>query len=435
MSKLMAQYEYNVRKGPFHEDISALPVEPATKFPVRYIAYYLPQFHPIEVNDDAWGAGFTEWTNTTKALPRYLGHYQPRMPADLGFYNLENVDVIAKQADLAARGGIYGFCIHYYWFSGRKVLDKPLSLILSNPQINIRFCINWANENWTRRWDGRRGTVLLKQDYNDQDPTRFAEDLIPIVGDERYIRINGRPLIMLYRANLVPDIRKTTDTWREVLNKAGLGNPYIIMPQTEEQDDPRHFGLDGAAGFPPHKFSEQLPNHRRKFNTFDVDFVGKILSYDKMMANGLVHRPEDYPYFPGVCPDWDNEARIQHQAMSFHGSTPKKYGQWLDAASRQALNAASAEERIVFINAWNEWAEGAYLEPDRHYGFAHLAETRRIFDAISHFEAQKPVERRDYAAQDSRVAAGFAPRPRSYHQVRNIYFALRRRLRVDAEKA
>ena len=435
MSALMSQYNYNVQKGYLHEDLSALPTERSDTFPVRYIAYYLPQFHTIDVNDQAWGVGFTEWTNSTKALPRYVGHYQPRMPADLGFYNLKNVDVIEKQANLASRGGIYGFCIHYYWFSGKKVLEKPLSLILKNPQIDINFCINWANENWTRKWDGQRGTILLKQEYNSEDPLRFAQDLVEIIQDKRYIRIDGRPLIMLYRASLVPEVKKTVDIWREFLTRAGLGNPFVIMPQADEQDDPRLFGLDGAAGFPPHKFHHGLQNDRRYLHVLDAEFEGKVIAYDRIMKRALECRPSEFPYFPGLFTAWGNEARIDYLAFSFYGSTPKKYGEWLYSASQQALGAASPDARIVFINAWNEWAEGAYLEPDRHFGFAYLAETRRVFDAIKGRNLGRNAVQGSGDVPPTYGARQFVAQPRVDRLFRNAYFALRRRVQRRMEDA
>ena len=433
MSELMAQYNYNVQKGPWHEDLSNLPADRPETFPVRYIAYYLPQFHAIDVNDQAWGVGFTEWTNSSKALPRYKGHYQPRMPADLGFYNLENKDVIEKQAQLAGRGGIYGFCIHYYWFSGKKVLEKPLSIILNNPQIDIKFCVNWANENWTRKWDGQRGTVLLKQEYNSEDPVRFAQDLAQIIQDKRYIRIDGRPLVMLYRSVLVPEIEKTVDIWREYLTRVGLGNPFVIMPLADEQDDPRVFGLDGAAGFPPHKFHHGLRNDRRYLHVFDSAFEGKVIEYDQIMKQALDCRPSEFQYFPGLFTSWDNEARIENGAFSFYGSTPKKYGEWLYAASQQALGASSPDARIVFINAWNEWAEGAYLEPDRHFGFAYLAETRRVFNAIAREGSKQNAPESSHASQ-TKVEGRFVAQPRAHRLARNAYFALRRRLQRKMEK-
>ena len=429
MSNILEQHEYNVKKGPFHEDASFLPQAGIDSYPLRYIAYYLPQFHPIEVNDVAWGRGFTEWTNSTKALPRYAGHYQPRLPADLGFYSLENVDVIREQARLAKRGGVYGFCIHYYWFSGRKVLDKPLTVLLENTDIDMPFFINWANESWTRTWDGSEQQVLLKQNYSDEDPLRFVQAAADIMQDKRYIRIDGRPLIMIYRPSVVPNVQKTVETWREFLIKAGLGNPYIIMPQAFGDKDPRRYGLDAAAGFPPHNSGFALPSDRWKIKTFDPDFVGAVVSYEKMVSQALANRPTDFKYFPGVCPSWDNEARRPKRGFSFYGSTPQKYGDWLRAASEQALSASSPDERIVFINAWNEWAEGTYLEPDRHFGFAYLAETRRALERFRQSGLDQKPASKNIKRQKKNVSDEFMTTPRFYNQLRSFIFALRRPIR------
>jgi lipopolysaccharide biosynthesis protein len=429
LPNIIEQFEYNVRKGPFHEELSSLPVEGVGDYPLRYLAYYLPQFHSIKVNDEAWGKGFTEWTNATKALPRYVGHYQPRLPADLGFYSLEDVAVIKEQASLAKRGGIYGFCIHYYWFSGKKILNKPLSLLLENSEIDLPFCINWANENWTRKWDGSEQTILLQQEYRDQDPLLFAQALAEIIQDRRYIRVDGRPLIMLYRPGSVPNARRTIEAWREFLVKVGLGNPYVVMPQAFGDDDPRTYGLDAAAGFPPHKSGFGHPNDRRRIRALDPDFEGVTVSYDKMIAQALANRPTAFRYFPAVCPSWDNEARRPKRGFSVYGSTPQKYGDWLHAASEQALSASSPDERIVFINAWNEWAEGAYLEPDRHYGFAYLAETRRVLEQF-----RQDGARRQSIATNSELRSAcdrnkFVTEPLFRNQIRSFGLGLRRRLR------
>jgi lipopolysaccharide biosynthesis protein len=419
---LIDQYEYNTRKGPFYEELSSLPPEEVVEYPVRYLTYYLPQFHQTEVNDAAWGAGFTEWTNTSKALPRYVGHYQPRLPADLGFYNLEDVRVLERQVELAKRGGIFGFCIHYYWFSGKKILDKPLSILLGNAKIDLPFCINWANENWTRRWDGSEQTILLRQEYKKQDPLLFAQAMAEIIQDRRYIRVNGRPLIMLYRPGVVPDILRVVETWRNYLVKAGLGNPYIVMPQAFGADDPHTFGLDAAPGFPPHKFGFTLPSDRWSIKLLDPDFAGITVSYEKMIEQAVAYRPTSFGYFPAVSPSWDNEARKPKSGFSVYGSTPRKYGDWLRAASDQALGAPSLDERIVFINAWNEWAEGAYLEPDRHHGFAYLAETRRVLEAVGKTKAVVPCR------NSSSVEERFVTKPLFRNRIPNLYFALGRHL-------
>jgi lipopolysaccharide biosynthesis protein len=382
VTSFFRHYEYNVSPGPFHEPTSALPSRPPTAHPVRFIAYYLPQFHRSSENDDWWGSGFTEWTNVTKAVPRYPGHYQPRLPADLGFYDASRKETLLHQAELARLGGIYGFCIHDYWFSGRKLLGKPLDTLLANPDIDLRFCLNWANESWSRRWDGSEADVLMQQGYHRGDPERYVDSIAAAIRDPRYIRIDGRPLLMIYRPSAIPDISASVAGWRRRFHELGLGEPYLVMPQVFGQSDPRPAGFDAAAGFPPHG-GWDIRDDRRAAVIHDPDFMGGVRSYELLAQLFEAEAPTDYTFFPGCCPMWDNEARKPRRGQGFYGSSPRRYGEWLANAARRVQSAAHPDERIVFINAWNEWAEGAYLEPDRHYGAAYLNETRRVHDCLA----------------------------------------------------
>jgi len=371
----------NMAPGPhFEADEHALTVPgPA---PVRLIAYYLPQFHPIPENDRWWGKGFTEWTNVTRALPRYRGHYQPRLPGGLGFYDLRVPDTLREQAELAKRHGIAGFCIHFYWFAGHRLLERPLELLLRHPEIDLPFCLNWANEPWSRVWDGSERQLLIEQKHSPEDDIAFATAIEPALWDPRYIRIDGRPLIMLYRPALLPDAAATIDRWREHFSRRGLGNPYVIMPQRAGNTGPGASVMDAAAGFPPHPDGWDLPPNGG-LTLLDPGFRGRALSYDALVERAMSQPPHSFAVFPGVCPGWDNEARRAGRGTGFVGSTPRKYGAWLEHACRRALQMTNAEERIVFINAWNEWAEGAYLEPDRHYGYAYLRETARTLSRLA----------------------------------------------------
>jgi lipopolysaccharide biosynthesis protein len=302
--------------------------------------------------------------------------------------------------ELAKLGGVYGFCIHDFWFDGHKVLETPLNLILANPQIDMPFCLNWANENWSRRWDGLDKELLLEHKHSPEDDLAYAESLKAAFQDKRYIRINGRPLLMLYRPRLMPDAKATIARWREFFQTAGLGDPYMVMPQVDTDEDPSEFGMDAVAGFPPHKVGWRLPDLAHEIRRFDWKFAGAVRSYDAMVEFEKASRPSHYRLFPGVCPDWDNEARAPQRGFSFHGSTPARYGDWLADAAAFAGRHAEPDERIVFINAWNEWAEGTYLEPDRHHGFAYLAQTRKTLDELSSPSGQDPGR----AAQAAPVA-------------------------------
>ena len=352
--------------------------------PVRALAYYLPQFHPIPENDQWWGKGFTEWTNVTKSFPRYRGHYQPHLPGELGFYDLRNPEVLYRQAELARRYGIHGFCIHHYWFGGRALLDQPLRILLEHQDIDIHFCLNWANESWTRAWDASEKQILIQQRHSAEDDVAFAKSLEKAISDKRYMRVNGRPMIMVYRPGRFPDIRATVDRWRDHFERAGYGNPYLVMPQADGNSDPHRFGFDAAAGFPPHNYGFGA---RRRAKGLLVKIAnpwyhGLVLSYDRMVQIALRNTSSTYPLLPGVCTTWDNHAR-RINGVIFHGSTPAKYESWLRAACENTIRQNSPEERIVFINAWNEWAEGAHLEPDRYYGYAYLAATGRVLSSLA----------------------------------------------------
>jgi glycosyltransferase involved in cell wall biosynthesis len=393
---LLEQLAANHAPGKYFEpDLGGqlAPLDPK----ISLIAFYLPQFHTIKENDEWWGRGFTEWTNVTKALPRFAGHVQPQLPSDLGFYDLTNKATMAKQIDLAKRYGVGGFCFHHYWFNGRRILETPLNMLLADPALDMPFCINWANENWTRRWDGHDDDVLLAQHYSAEDDIAFAESLIPIVSDPRYIRIGGRPLVMLYRPGILPEPMETVRRWREVFAKAGIPDPYLVMAQAFGDTDPRPYGFDAAAEFPPHKVGITPPINPR-LQVFDPGYNGHVLDYGEVVRHATALPAPDYPLFRCVCPGWDNEARKPGRGFTLAHATPRLYGTWLKSACEAAMSRTGArDERIVFINAWNEWAEGAHLEPDRHFGHAYLAETARVLADLD----GKTTARPDAAAGDA----------------------------------
>lgn len=341
MTPLHDHYRFYKRPGPLHEPESALPLGPPSAPAVRYIAYYLPQFHAIPENDEWWGKGFTEWSNVAGGLPRYVGHYQPRSPADLGFYDLSDPAVLARQAALARRGGVHGFCIHNYWFSGKRLLETPLDRLLANPDIDLPFCLNWANESWSRRWDGSEKDILIAQRYAPGDDVRYAESILPALADPRYITVGGRPLLMVYRPADMPEPRRTVENIRNRIVAAGLPDPLIVMPQVFDTYDPRPFGMDAAAGFPPHG-TWQLKTDYRRLALYDPMFDGQAVDYDAAADFVLNHGEGDFLQFPGVCPSWDNEARKHRQASALYGATPAKYGRWLRAASRRTFIGLSA---------------------------------------------------------------------------------------------
>jgi glycosyltransferase involved in cell wall biosynthesis len=345
---------------------------PAIDFtsPVKMIAFYLPQFHPTKENDEFWGKGFTEWTNVTRAKPNFEGHCQPQLPADLGFYDLRVPDVLEEQVELARRYGIYGFCYYYYWFEGRRLLERPLDTMLAAGRPDFPFCICWANENWTRNWDGANEEILIRQDCSGDSCERFIRDVIPIMQDRRYIRVNGAPMLLVYRVNLLPDPRNVAKRWRQICAEAGVGAVHLCAVQSFGIGDPREYGFDAAVEFPPHTKRALLDVH--SFPGLHTDFEGYLEDYPAIVGNQLAVQPPDYTLYRGAMPAWDNTPRRGVKAHILVDATPELYERWLYELVKLSLDCHS-QEPFIFINAWNEWAEGAYLEPSQHLGHARLA--------------------------------------------------------------
>jgi GT2 family glycosyltransferase/2-polyprenyl-3-methyl-5-hydroxy-6-metoxy-1,4-benzoquinol methylase len=349
---------------------------------VKMIALYLPQFHPITENDLWWGKGFTEWTHVSKARPNFVGHYQPHLPADLGFYDLRVEETMGQQAELAKRYGIYGFCYFYYWFAGKRLLDLPLERILKIDKPNMPFCLCWANENWTRKWDGRYDEVLIAQRHSDEDDREVMLDLIRYMRHPNYVRINGKPLLIIYRIKLFPDIRRTTESWRELCRKEGLGEIYLAMVESFELamafEHPSKYGFDASMEFPPHGVDAPLEPNGKILNS---DYTGVIHDYRQAILKYLEMEVAGYVRFRGVMPAWDNTPRRQNDSVMFENVSPSAYQAWLESILEQTHEQYFGDERIVFINAWNEWGEGNHLEPDRRYGHAFLEATRNAQDS------------------------------------------------------
>lgn len=344
---------------------------------VRAIAFFLPQYHPIPENDRWWGKGFTEWTNVTKARPNFKGHYQPHLPADLGFYDLRMPEVREEQARLARQYGISAFCYYYYWFAGKKLLNRPLDEVLQSGAPDFPFCLCWANENWTRRWDGCEEDILIAQSHTEADHAGFIAEIAPALLDPRYVRIHGKPLLIVYRIGQLPDPRRTADLWREFCVNAGVGEIYLAYVQSFERmpmgDDPSLYGFDAAIEFPPHRYPVQAELSQPLINP---EYQGVLFDYAQTAENFIRRNWPSYKLFKGVMPSWDNTARRQDVSHVFVGATPERYEYWLRQVVEQTRRLHFGDERLVFINAWNEWAEGNHLEPDRQFGHQYLEATK-----------------------------------------------------------
>ena len=362
------------------------PAATLSTLPLRPLAFYLPQFHPIAENDAWWGKGFTEWTNVTRAQPQFVGHHQPRLPGDLGFYDLRLPEIQAEQIRLARQYGIYGFCYHYYWFGGKRLLDRPLRQVLADPSLDLPFCLCWANENWTRRWDGEDQEILIGQQHSPDDDLAFIRALVPVFRDPRYIQVDGKPLLLVYRPQILPDPAATVARWRQELADQGEPGLFLAAVQSFRDALGRDDTLfDALVEFPPHGVPRVPVSGMQLLNPH---FRGELLDYEACVAaaEAQVDLPGDKLVFPGIMTAWDNTARRQDQATIFAHASPAAYGRWLTACCRRALAQPAADRRLVFINAWNEWAEGSYLEPDRRYGYAYLQATRdALLDAAAGF--------------------------------------------------
>jgi GT2 family glycosyltransferase/glycosyltransferase involved in cell wall biosynthesis len=381
---------------------SLAPSTPYSDHPPKVIAFYLPQFHPIPENDAWWGKGFTEWTNVAKAEPFFDGHSQPRRPSDLGYYDLRLPEVREAQAELARAHGIHGFCYHYYWFDGKRVLERPLDDVLRTGSPDFPFCICWANESWSRRWDGSESDILLAQNYKEGFAERFAKDLVPYLEDSRYIRIEDRPLVVVYRIDQIPDLEAVVVTWRQTLRELGIGEVFLGAVECFGMTNPTRFGFDAAIEFPPHNpppEEHQVSNsqQRRSVAKLNAEFSGTLRDYRVCARSRMAKKLEGYPLFRGVMPSWDNTARTGLRAMIYHHASPQVYQEWLSATLQSAAAFSAPYEPVVFVNAWNEWAENAYLEPDAEHGSDYLRATKTALDSL--------------AARTDGIALGVAARP------------------------
>ncbi|SDT01081.1 Lipopolysaccharide biosynthesis protein [Pseudomonas asplenii] len=345
---------------------------------IRLIAFYLPQYHPFPENDAWWGKGFTEWSNVCKAQPNFVGHHQPHLPIHFGYYDLRVPEVMEEQARLAKSYGISGFNYYFYWFAGKTLMDTPLERMLANPNVDIPFCLTWANENWTRRWDGQEQDVLIAQEHGLDDSLAFIRHLVKYFKDDRYIRIEGKPLLIIYRADIIPDMAEVARHWREEIAAQGFPGLYLICAQTFGIKGPEIFGFDAAMEFPPHTtLSSPMTDQVMVSNR---DFAGVVFDYEQVAENAVRATEPEYKLFRSVMLSWDNTARKQNNSHIFHNFSLLRYKQWLSANCLRVLNSDKyqGDEQLVFINAWNEWAEGTHLEPDRKYGYGYLQATHDV---------------------------------------------------------
>jgi len=346
----------------------------------RMIAFYLPQFHPIPENDAWWGSGFTEWTNVVKAKPMYRGHYQPRLPADLGFYDLRVPETRMAQAELAAEYGIGAFCYWHYWFAGRQVLERPFREVLHAGEPKFPFCLAWANQSWTGIWHGAPDRILIEQTYPGlSDHEAHFRWLLKAFSDERYVTVDGKPLFVLFQPKALPDLKRVADLWRELAHKAGLRGLYLVGNASVTWN-PGDYGFDASVTTEMPRLIEpaswRVPLMRLRWEYKRLRRLPTIHPYRDFHLDYVKESPPPVENHPCVLPGWDNTPRSGSNGVVLHDSRPELFQEQL----RKALQIAARhgpDDRIVFIKSWNEWAEGNYLEPDHRYGRQYLEVVRR----------------------------------------------------------
>lgn len=382
----------------FTEYASNAPINPQ----VKLIAFYLPQFHPFAENDQWWGKGFTEWSNVAKAVPNYQGHYQPHLPIHFGYYDLRVAQVMQEQARLAKSYGVHGFNYYFYWFAGKILMDTPLRMMLDDPKVDMPFCMTWANENWTRRWDGQEQDVLIAQDHSTEDSLAFIRHLLKYFDDSRYIKVDGKPLLIIYRASIIPDMAATARLWREEVHAHGLPGLYLVCAQTFGIQAPDEFGCDAAMEFPPHTSLSHRINEQLQIT--NANYAGNVFSYEQVVENAVRVAEPDYKLFRTAMLSWDNTARKPNNSHTFHGFSLLRYKQWLSflCSNVSSKRKYAAGEKLVFVNAWNEWAEGTHLEPDRKFGYGYLQATYDVL--ANHAEPSLSIEA-DQPSKTHRLAA------------------------------
>lgn len=355
------------------------PYERHSEDPKIY-AFYLTQFHAIPENDHAHGKGFTEWTNVANATPQFVGHYQPKLPYDLGFYNLLMHGVMERQVEIAKNYGVYGFCFYYYWFSGRKLLEKPLEYFLHS-NINFHFHLCWATENWSKRWDGGENEIIVEQQLNEDDADHFFDDLLPYISDSRYEKINGMPLLIIYRVDMFD--KKSFNTFVNRINnlaiKNGFEGLYLLCTNAFDYTKTIGYNVQGLVEFPPHglpneKYINNNPRLSRNANFSIINMSNYIKD------GGHLNTPKQVS-FKTCFPEWDNTPRKTYTEGLCYTMKPSDFAQWLSDNILWTREHHEKNEQIVYINAWNEWGEGAILEPTTHFGYRNLETLKRTIES------------------------------------------------------
>lgn len=385
---LLNQYRKQILEIPnqvdlkYYKTITESPYKRNNSDP-KLIAYYLTQFHPTDDNDKWWGKGVTEWNNVSRAVPQFLGHYQPRLPGELGFYDLRLKENILRQIELAEMYGIYAFCFYYYWFDGKRLLEKPLDMFVKDLSITFPFCLCWANESWTKGFFGSSKEVIMEQNSSVESYKNFIIDVSSYLKSDKYFKINGKNVLLIYRPQDIPDCQMVLQYWRKYCSENGIGDLYIIACWKSNQKlDFLSKGFDSAAEFQAGAIEDYCEKVNNKKSFVNEDYYGAVYSYEDIVNKKIYAKNfQKQKLYSSIMPMWDNTPRKNNKgSMIFDSSNPILYKTWLKDIIENNKQRNDLEENCIFINAWNEWGEGAYLEPDKKYGYAYLQATKEAIE-------------------------------------------------------
>lgn len=340
---------------------------------MRIIAYYLPQYHPIPENDQWWGKNFTEWVNVRNAKPLFKDHQQPVIPGELGYYNLLDTKVQERQAQLAREAGVEGFCYWHYWFGGKQLLEQPLLQVLANGQPDFPFCIAWANESWyAKTWVDKKGEsdrLLIEQTYSEQDDRAHFEAILPMLRDKRYIQVDGKPLLVIYRPLQLPDGKAWVDRWQQMAHEAGLSGLYLVghTLYRKEANAVLGIGFDAVNIVPIGDVKRNLRLALRHLPTLLRYLSGNaplVYDYAEAMKTFDSKKIQREDVIPTLLPNWDHSPRSGVRALVLNKATPQAFRTHVQAVCK---TIEGKKNQLVMLKSWNEWSEGNYIEPDSRW--------------------------------------------------------------------
>ena len=341
------------------------------------IAYYLTQYSPDKHNDEWWGRGTTEWNNVSKAVPQFVGHRQPNLPGELGFYDLRIKENMRRQIEIAQNYGVDVFSFYYYWFAGERILEKPLNMFLEDKSLKMPFMFCWANENWTKRFSGTDEGILIGMENSEENYRQFIHEVIPYFSDERYFTVQGKIALQIYRPELIPNVEEIIAYWRNETKAACGKDLYLFACQCKSMFDWCAKGFDAENEWMQGSVQMQAKEITGNVKSINKAFSGEIYDYEDLVLNKryVINRNLGRKVYPAIMPSWDNTARRNSRGTIWHKSCPDLYKQWLKNLLQSVNSRKELDMPIIFVNAWNEWGEGAYLEPDKEFGYAYLQAT------------------------------------------------------------